>query len=161
MTWSCPRFCDQALYSSGVLQIRPPRSANVFLKLCGLKYGSPTDANASLNICLIGPALLQCLRFSPAASNRRLGADRDLVSPETADRPAPIVFHAAGSSPNRPPLAQMSSPTGKKLVTKDLENLVRTSRASWSILTFGNIDVPELERGDRAVASAGQDRERD
>ena len=27
--------------------------------------------------------------------------------------------------------------------------------------TFGNINVPELERGDRAVASAGQDRKRD
>ena len=51
-----PRFCDQALYSSGVLQIRPPRSASVFLKLWGLKYGNPTAANASLKMALIAGA---------------------------------------------------------------------------------------------------------
>ena len=54
-----PRFCDQALYSSGVLQIRPPRSASVFLKLWGLKYGNPAAANASLKMALIALALLR------------------------------------------------------------------------------------------------------
>ena len=43
-------FCDHALYSSGDRHNFPPRSANVFRKLCGLKYGSLATANASLNI---------------------------------------------------------------------------------------------------------------
>ena len=68
------------MYFPGVLQIRPPRRAKVFLKLCGLKYGSPAAVNASLNICLIGLALLQCLRSSPAAANRILSPTTTLVA---------------------------------------------------------------------------------
>ena len=75
-----PRFCDQALYSSGVLQIRPPRSASVFLKLWGLKYGNPTAANASLKMALIALALLQYLCSSPIASNWRLSPTTILVA---------------------------------------------------------------------------------
>jgi len=42
--------------------------ARVFLKLCGLKYGSPAAMKAFLNIVRMGEAVLQCFRSKPAAS---------------------------------------------------------------------------------------------
>jgi len=67
-----------------------PTWTRVFLKLCGLKYGSPAASKAPRKIVRIGDAVLQCLRAKPTASNcldspnsyrGRFGASDDPAQP--------------------------------------------------------------------------------
>ena len=81
---SCHR---QAEYSSGGQYSCPPSSADVFLKLRGLKYGTSTYANASLKMRLTPERTSATTNWIPGVLSKRLtevnGGDGDhlLVSP--------------------------------------------------------------------------------
>lgn len=128
-TFLCPRFWLQALNASGGRQRSWPRLTRVFLKLCGLKYGSPAARKESRNILLIGEALPQWERSSPVAPNWRF----DPSSIRVDGKSGSLLLQSCSSLRQRThssTISTTSSPTGKKYVLNVLLNFVFTSRAS-------------------------------
>src|SRR5262249_51372750 len=151
---------DQALYSSGDLQMCPPRRAKVFRKLCGLKYGRPAAAKASLKIARMGPALLQCLRSRPDASKCRLSPTTIFVAGNSgSSSPQSFSLPQVGDPVDHDPadiLADRKEPGRERL----RELRLHLSRVLVDPPLI-DIDVLELEGCDRPVAGAGQDRKGD
>src|ERR1700732_366882 len=94
MTFSCPRFCDRALNSSGVWQTSCPNKARVLRKEWGLKYGSPDPSKAARKIVRIGVALGPTFPIEPGDFEMTAHTKRDARrrKERIVEPPKPLVL---------------------------------------------------------------------